>query len=167
MLERWRRRVQAELSPPPPPEDTDEVGHLRTRLRALVVRTNSEAGRLPVGVVPQVRAIEDLLRELLDHAAATSGSSISAAERYSLTATIDDYLPSSMDAYLALPADFAATHRSAAGRRPADELLEQLILLESAVRDLSLAVFSGDAKRLSTQGRFLDTKFAQSDLDLR
>lgn len=165
MLERFLGRVKDEVARPPA-TPIDEVGQLRARLAELVARTNRAADRLPVGVVPQVRAIEDLLVELLDHAQATTGSSISAAERYSLTATIDDYLPGSVDAFLALPASFAGTHRSADGKLPGEELLEQLVLLEQAVRDLALAVYSGDAERLSTQGRFLDTKFSQSDLDL-
>lgn len=165
MLKRLLRRDGPDPDHPATP--ADEVAQLRERLRDLVARTNRAADRLPMGVVPQVRAIEDVLVELLDHAAATTGSSISAAERYSLAATIDDYLPGSVDAFLALPAAFAATHRNADGKRPGDELLEQLVLLEQAVRDLAIAVYSGDAERLSTQGRFLDTKFSQSDLDLR
>jgi hypothetical protein len=163
---RWLRREEAEQRAAPV-SPADEVAELRTRLQELVDRTNRSADRLPVGVVPQVRAIEDQLRELLDHAAATTGSSISASERFSLATTIEDYLPSSLDAYLALPDSFVATHRTPEGRTAGEELLEQLILLDTSIRELALAVYSGDAERLSTQGRFLDTKFGRKDLDLR
>ena len=47
----------------------------------------------------------------------------------SLAATIGDYLPTSLNAYLALPPAFAATHRSAAGLTPGEELYEQLVTL--------------------------------------
>lgn len=161
----WLRR-SARLSQPALPSPMDEIAALRSALRETVLRTNRAADRLPVGVVPEVRAIEDVLVELLDHAAATEGSAISAQERFALAATITDYLPTSINAYLALPPAFAAAHHSPAGRGPDEELQEQLILLSAAVRDLALAVYSGDAQRLSNQGRFLDTKFARSDLDL-
>ena len=161
----WLRR---EPRPPVPaaPSAADEVAALRASLRATVQRVNRAADRLPVGVVPQVRAIEDALRELLDHLAATAGSATSAQERYTLAATVTDYLPTSVDTYLALPPTFADTHRTPAGLTAGDELLEQLVLLEGAVRDLALAVYSGDAQRLSTQGRFLASRFATSELDL-
>lgn len=152
--------------PPPGADDDDEVARLRASLDALITRTHRAAGRLPMGVVPAVRAIADRLVELLDHAQATHGSSVSAAERQSLSATIEDYLPSSVDAYLALPASFAQTHVGRTGKSPGHELVEQLALLDVAVRDLAVAVYSGDAERLSTQGRFLDTKFARTDLEL-
>ncbi len=160
----WLRRQVAAPSPAAAP--SDEVGELRRRLRETVLTANRAADRLPVGVVPQVRAIEDVLVELLDHLAARPSSSGSAQERYALEATVTDYLPTSLESYLALPPAFAASHRTPAGRTAGEELLEQLVLLESAVRDLALAVYSGDAERLATQGRFLQTKFARSDLDL-
>lgn len=180
----WRRRPAADQRPSPsgaapsggllaggllaggPPTAAQEVAALRTSLRATVQRVNRAADRLPEGVVPQVRAIEDALRELLDHVEATAGSATSAQERYTLAATVDDYLPTSIDAFLALPASFAETHRTPAGRSPGEELLEQLVVLASAVTDLAQAVYSGDAERLSTQGRFLASRFATSALDL-
>lgn len=160
----WLRRPPA--APPPAPVPADELGPLRERLRETVVRANRAAGRLPVGVVPQVRAIEDVLVELLDVLAARPTTTGSAQERYALEATITDYLPTSLETYLALPPAFAQSHRTPEGRTPGEELLEQLVLLEAAVRELALAVYSGDAEHLATQGRFLQTKFSRSDLDL-
>ncbi len=179
----WLRRDrEAQQAPPVPPEPTGgapvgdgrpgggsvegaDVARLRAALRQTVARANQAAGRLPVGVVPEVRAIEDVLVELLDHAA-SPGTFVSAQSQFSLAATIEDYLPTSVNAFLALPPAFAGSHRSAAGRTPGEELLEQLILLEGAVRDLALVVYGDEAEQLSTQGRFLDTKFSRSDLDL-
>ena len=163
---RWLRREPKAPPAPAAPSAADEVAALQAALRAVVQRVNRAADRLPVGVVPQVRAIEDALRELLEHVAATAGSATSAQERFTLAATVNDYLPTSIDTYLALPPAFAQTHRTLGGLTPGDELLEQLVLLDSAVRDLALAVYSGDAERLSTQGRFLDSRFATSELDL-
>lgn len=161
MLARWRSRP----APTPPPEQ-DELEAVRGRLAHLVARVNAAADRLPEGVVPEARAICDVVRELLDHEERTSHTSVAAAQRFSLAATVDDYLPSSLDSFLALPPAFLAQHRSAAGRTAGHELLAQLVLLHEAVRELADAVYSGDARRLSDQGRFLETKFSGSDLDL-
>lgn len=167
----WLRRAFAPLAPAPgrasdgAPEP-DDVDALRRSLRETVALVNRSADRLPVGVVPRVRAVEDVLTELLDHAQATEGTSVSAQSRYALAATVHDYLPTSVRTFLALPPEFAATYRTPAGLSPGEELAEQLRLLEGAVRDLALAVYSGDAERLSTQGRFLATKFSRSDLDV-
>ena len=83
-----------------------------------------------------------------------------------LAAVIRDYLPTSVDAYLALPPDVLASHRNADGEAPAEELRSQLSIMEKGVTELAQAIYSGDAQRLSIQGRFLDAKFASSDLDL-
>ncbi len=145
--------------------EPDELEAVRSRLARLVSRTNAAADRLPEGVVAETRAICDVVRELLDHEERTSHTSVAAAQRYSLAATVDDYLPSSLDAYLALPASFLARQHTDQ-RAPGEELLAQLVLLHEAVRELADAVYSGDARRLSDQGRFLDTKFSGSDLEL-
>lgn len=161
----WLRRLAGQ-PPAPAPAPEDELATFRARLREIVVEVNAAADRLPVGVVPRVRAIEDVLVELLDHEEKTDWTSISAQARFSIGATISDYLPTSLKAYLALPPGFAESHRTPEGRSPGEELAEQLRLLALAVHELALAVYSGDAERLSTQGRFLDTKFSRSDLDL-
>lgn len=163
MLALWRQRPRTDELPP---EQPDEMAALRERLRALVARINAAADQLPVGVVPEARAVCDVVRELLDHEERTSHTSVAAAQRISLEATVDDYLPGSLEAYLALPASFTAQHRNATDHTPGEELLAQLVLLHEAVRDLAEAVYSGDARRLSDQGRFLNAKFARSELDL-
>ncbi len=165
MLARWRSRVEEAVAPPQP-DQPEELEAVRARLGRLVARVNAAADRLPEGVVPEARAVCDVVRELLDHEERTSHTSVAAVQRFSLAATVDDYLPSSLDSFLALPPSFVAQHRTATGRTPGAELLAQLVLLHEAVRELADAVYSGDARRLSDQGRFLDTKFSGSDLDL-
>ena len=83
-----------------------------------------------------------------------------------LSSVIRDYLPTSIDTYLALPPAFIDSHRNPEGETPAEELAGQLRMLGRGVDELAAAVYSGDAQRLSVQGRFLESKFAASDLDL-
>ncbi len=80
--------------------------------------------------------------------------------------TITDYLPTSVDSYLSLPESFLEAHVNDDGQTPAEELLEHLELMAKGVEELATAIYSGDAQRLAVQGRFLDTKFSKSDLDL-
>lgn len=156
-------RSRAREAEPAPP--TDEITPLRDALRALVRRVNASAGRLPVGAVPDIRDITDQLDRLLDHAQRNPGA-VDTYALMTLSATIGDYLPTSIDRFLALPHDFVTTHRNNDGETPEEELLSHLVLLNQGVGELATAIFSGDAQRLESQGRFLDTKFARSDLDL-
>jgi hypothetical protein len=167
MVRRWFRRDE---SPPPAParRPVDEVPMLRETLRALIRRVNASAGKMPVGAVPQIRDIEDRLRELLDQAELRSRTSLGfdTYAAITLAATVNDYLPTSVDSYLVLPEAYLASHRNHDGQTPGEELLEQLDLIETGVTELLEAVYSGEAQRLSTQGRFLEAKFAKTDLDL-
>jgi hypothetical protein len=165
-VKRWfgRDRPAAETRPSPPPAD---VAGLRVSLAALIAKVNANAGRLPTGAVVDIRDMGDRLGQLLDHEDRMgSGAGADSYEIITLAAVIRDYLPTSVDAYLALPPDFLASHRNADGEAPAEELRSQLSIMEKGVTELAQAIYSGDAQRLSIQGRFLDAKFSSSDLDL-
>jgi hypothetical protein len=164
-MKRWFGRDHDHDSRPPPPSGPAGVGDLRPALAALVLRVNASAGRLPTGAVVEIRDIGDRLGELLDHVDRL-GAGVDSYEMVTLAAVIRDYLPTSIDAYLALPPAFLESHRNPEGETPAEELATQLRLMARGVDDLAQAVYSGDAQRLSVQGRFLDAKFASTDLDL-
>ena len=153
-------------SPTPPAPPVDEVQALRDSLKGTIRTVNAAAGRLPPSVVPEVHRVEDVLHELLNHAQRSAGNALGALEMQSLEAAVTDYLPTSIETFLALPVEFVAEHRNNKGQSPGQELSEQLMFLEHGVRELAQAVYSGDANQLSTQGRFLKTKFSRSDLDL-
>lgn len=169
MARRWFRSWRDD-APAPVPEVTpaSEIPALRDALGGLVRRVNAAAGRLPDGAVPAVRDIEDHLVALLDHAdeRLQAGVSVDTLAMVTLAATINDYLPTSIDVYLALPEAFLVEHRNPQGQTAAEELSAQLELLEQGVAELASALYSGDAQRLFAQGRFLDAKFAKTDLDL-
>jgi len=117
---------------------------------------------LPVAALPQLGRIEDVLRPLLDHLASNPPS---VEEEIAVNAMLTDYLPTTLGAYIGMNRQFAEAAR-ADGRTPGDDLMEQLVTLETAAHELSLAVYAHDAEQLATQGRFLSTKFNRSDLDL-
>jgi hypothetical protein len=80
-------------------------------------------------------------------------------------ALVTDYLPTTLNAYIGLNRQIAQAPRPD-GRTPGDDLLEQLGTLANAADELGHAVYAHDADKLQTQGRFLDTKFSRSDLEL-
>ena len=156
------QQVPAADQPPPPPS-RDPVEDLEQQLTELVRRVNRAGGTMPEGGVPAVREVEDVLRPLLRYLRSNPPT---AEEMIPVRATVTDYLPSTVNAFLALPPDFALTHRNRMGRTPAEELLEQLRLLAEGAQEYATAIYAGDAQELTNQGRFLATKFTRSDLDL-
>lgn len=118
--------------------------------------------RLPVSALPALGRIEDVLLPLLDH---LTRNPPSVDEEIAVQGMVTDYLPTTLNAYIGLNPQFVSEPRHD-GRTPADDLLEQLATLETAVHDLSRAVYAHDAQELQTQGRFLSAKFDRSDLDL-
>jgi hypothetical protein len=163
-VKRWFGRGQDDDRPPPPKPAVEDVAGLRTALADVIRRVKASSGRLPTGAVVEIRDIGDRLTALLDHEDRAGGADT--YELATLAAVIRDYLPTSVDAFLALPPEFLRTHRNAEGQTPAEELHAQLLVMEKGVSELAQAIYSGDAQRLSIQGRFLDARFSSSDLDL-
>lgn len=125
--------------------------------------TARQAGaHLPVGALPQLGQIEDILYPLLTHLRASAPT---VDEEIAVESFVGDYLPTTIHAFLTLNRQFA--HQPGAdGRSPATDLVDQLETLEDAIRDLAQAVYAHDAQQLSVQGRFLSDKFSRSDLEL-
>ncbi|ONH33237.1 hypothetical protein [Pseudofrankia asymbiotica] len=141
---------------------TGQVGQLWRELATTVRQANADGGRLPPGVVPIVRDLDDALRPLLEYLRVRPPNG---EELRSLTAIISEYLPQALRDYLALPPRYAE-RPGVTGTSPADDLIRQLVLLDEGVSELQDLVYSGDAAKLAIQARFLDTKFRRSDLDL-
>ncbi len=138
-----------------------QAGTLRAELAGIVTKANADGARLPAGAVPTVRDIDDVLRPLLNYIEARSASD---EEMRHLTAIIHEYLPTALNDFAALPAQYAE-RPGVTGTTPADDLLQQLVLLDEGANDLQDLVYTGDAAQLAIQARFLDAKFRRSDLD--
>ncbi|HJQ43254.1 MAG TPA: hypothetical protein VJ831_09230 [Jatrophihabitantaceae bacterium] len=159
----WFRRAQEVPPPPVAPEPDDTPAALSTRLADLVAFVNRSAGRLPVEAVVAARRVTDVVREILDDAAADAVPDVHVI--IAVRGMVDDYLPTTLRTYLAL--DSGVVHEpSAHGVTPAVDLVEQLDGLWLAGLDVLRAAQARDVDRLVTQGNFLRTKFSGSDLDL-
>ena len=153
----------APVQAPAPPAAGSEAEQLERELTDLVRRVNRAGGTMPEGGVPAVREVEDVLRPLLRYLRAHPATE---AEMIPIRSMVRDYLPTTVDTFLALPPEFAATHRNRQGRSPTEDLLEQLRLLGEGAQEYATAIYAGDAQELTNQGKFLETKFTRSDLDL-
>ncbi|PZF60901.1 hypothetical protein DEI92_04485 [Curtobacterium sp. MCBD17_034] len=118
------------------------------------------AGRVPEPAAAIVDRIATALQEALPRVTGTGEPEVV------VTRTATDYLPETLRAYLALPAEWAAHHRLSDGRTPAEALVQQLTALEQAATQMRDAAVERDADALLVNGRFLDDRFRTSRLDL-
>jgi hypothetical protein len=126
-------------------------------LRALPLRL---AGRVPEDVVEVVRRVAETLVDTLPR---VSGSF---EQEQTVLRTATDYLPRTLQAYVALPSPWAQTHRLPDGSTPLDALRSQLAVLEQATTRMHEAAVGADAGALLANGTFLADRFARSSIDL-
>jgi hypothetical protein len=145
------------------PDTAAEARGLRADLATLARRVDAAGARLPDDARARVRLIIDVLGEIINR---IEHLATSPEQRFVVARTIRDYLPTSLETYLNLPRSYAFTRRLGGRRTAHEELLAQLDLLESKLREIADAVYSGDAQALVDQGRFLEDRFRRSELDL-
>lgn len=160
------RRVHEPANPDPsaagdtPVEDTPAA--LRQAQWTLTQFVNSHAGRLPVESVVAALRVTDTLGEVID-TSETRPLDINAV--VAVKAILNDYLPTTLRSYLSLDLSMTDTRRPS-GSTPRTSLEEQVDSLWLAATDVLLASRAQDVDALLTQGNFLRTKYAGSDLDL-
>lgn len=147
----------------PPRTSIDEARDLSRTLTEIVRRANRNGNRMPEGGIPALHEVEDEIRPLLTY---LSKHRVNELEMIPVRALVTDYLPTTVERFLALPGDFALRHRGRAGLTPAQDFLAQLNILSRAAKECAEAIYVGDAHELAAQGTFLQTKFTRSDLDL-
>jgi hypothetical protein len=142
------------------PVGSDVVVEEADVARGLVALPPRIRGRVPADAVDRVTRIAALLGETLPRVEGSGEPEILVRR----TATV--YLPYTLRAYLALPADWAESHVLSNGMTAAEALLAQLDALELAARRMRDASVEQDATGLLVNGRFLADRFAASSLDL-
>jgi hypothetical protein len=157
---RAQSRAQAPLAPQDDPKDKPEA--LLAAVFELVKQVNANAGKLPTEGVVIARRVLDVVREVIDTSAERE---LDIHAVVSIRGILDDYLPTTLRAYLAIDPDVVDVVRPS-GRTPAQSFVEQLDVLWSSATDLLDATRAHDADALLSQGSFLRTKFSGSDLDL-
>ena len=167
----WFRRNRQDEQPREPDsgvagldgkDPADAPDKLLEKQWQLVRFINANSGKLPVEAVVYARGITDTIRGVIDTA---SDRDLDIYAVVSINGIVDDYLPTTLRAYLNL--EPSLTDRPGpSGKTPRAALREQLDSLSSAADDLLQAAQSHDVDAMFTQGNFLKTKFSRSDLDL-
>ncbi len=139
-----------------------EAAQLRTDLDALLRKVEGSQ-RFPDDVRARLGGLADVLSGVLGRAEVLTTSP---DHLHIVSQTIRDYLPSSLEAYANLPRSYALNRRSERERSAHEELLAQLDLLDTRLREVAQAVHRGDEQALRDQGRFLRDRFGGSGLDL-
>jgi hypothetical protein len=141
------RQIQAA-----PGLEVEEIG------RALDGAVRVASGRLPPAVQAKVAEIR---REILELLPSTAMFPLGSEDVYVIQRTATDYLPSTLDAYLALPEAYATRQVLPDGRTPLQLLGDQLQLLDDRLDEITEAINHQDLNRLVANGRFLEERFGQ------
>jgi len=121
-------------------------------------------GHLPAPVMAKLLRIQQEITDLLPVAAQFPTGS---QDLFVIQRTATDYLPATLQAYLALPPQYASTKVVQNGETALQVLGDQLDLLGSKMDEITDAVHKQDSDRLLANGRFLEERFgSKSDLAL-
>ncbi len=131
--------------------------------RALAANQRLAQGRLPAPAMGKLLKIHRQIADLLPLSAQLPTGS---RDLYVIQRTATDYLPATLQAYLALPPRFAATEVVQDGKTAIQLLEEQLDLLAAQLNEIGDAVHRQDSDRLLANGRFLEERFG-NPTDLR
>jgi len=127
--------------------------------RALDHAYQMTLGRLPADSQSRVARIRTEILDLLPHAAEFPPGS---QDLYVLRRMAVDYLPTTIEAYLALPATYATERVVQDGKTPLQVMNEQLELLDSKMGEIAEAVHRRDSDRLLANGLFLEERFGRT-----
>jgi hypothetical protein len=148
--------------PDPAADPDDSPAALMPALDAAITAVNRAAGELPTIAWVQARHLTDTLARILT-LARTRPLDIDAV--ILVSATVTDYLPTTLRAYLAVPANLRDVP-APSGAVPSRALVDQLDALQAAAQAKLDSACADDIDALLTQGAFLTTKFLRSELDL-
>lgn len=143
--------------------ETASADDLKAQLASLRKTVSQQGGRLGADVVRAVSGLLDILDEIV-----TKWDDLltSPEQSHTVQQMIVDYLPTSLQSYLNIPATFALSARVAGKENAHDALLDQVSLLTTAADKIRSAVYAKDLDALGDQSRFLQGKFGTSALDL-
>ncbi len=120
-------------------------------------------GRLPADLQSRVARIRQEILELLPHAAEFP---VGSPDLYVLQRTAVNYLPTTIETYLSLPAGYATQRPIQGSKTSLDVLREQLEMLDEKMDEIAEAVHERDSDRLLANGIFLDERFGTGAAEL-
>jgi len=83
---------------------------------------------------------------------------------YTVRATIEDYLPDTLERYLKLPRHFATTRQTRGEKTPRDLVIEQLHILSDEIYKIADEINAENAADLAAHSRFLEERFSRHSM---
>lgn len=137
-----------------------DTADMRRELQAMLKRIR---GRVPNDIQSKVAAIAATIEGLLPGLDQFPPGS---QELFVLERTVEDYLPTALEAYLNLPRVYATVHPIQGGKTARQVLSDQLDLLQSQMDQVADALARNDTDKLLAHGRFLEERFGRKALSL-
>lgn len=150
----WFLGKKEEAAPVPAPPPVPTVHDIEAALER-AYKSAKQAGA-PTPVIARVTRVTNTVRDLLPY---IDKMGLQSADAYNVVATATDYLPESLEGYLALPRDWADARPVVNGKSSLLLLIDQLDLLAATTSKMFDAAVRNDAAALVAHGRFLDSKF--------
>ena len=130
------------------------MGDVAGRLDQLV---SSLVSKVEPDVLARVEQIRESIVTLLPRLLAQEN--VGDTSLFTVRQTALEYLPTTLQSYVALPAAFRRIHAVQGGKTPKDLLLEQLGILDAKMKEIVASVAQNDMQALLVNGRFLQEKF--------
>jgi len=134
--------------------EDDPTAPFRQKLEALQARA---AGRLDSEATVKIEAIKTSLLAALGRMLQTADETDQ--NLYNVRQIALEYLPNTVDKFLALPPTMIEVRTSTQGKTPQAALHEQLDVLDNALGKLVSSLYQEDAQGLLVHGHFLRDKF--------
>lgn len=137
----------------------DYIGFLNKFLR-----TSLDNPKLPLEAKTVLQNITKNAVELLTFLQEKDTVDSSSEEMINLKSIFDTYIPKLINQFSRLPQEYANNVKTSTGKTAKQMLLEQLILLENKIQEISYGMYEDDVTALKVNGRFLKEKFDNNDL---
>jgi hypothetical protein len=116
--------------------------------------------RLPKESAAHVSSIKQTIEEILP---AITNLDSPDQSIFALRQTVMQYLPDTIQNYLALPPAYANVHPVKEGKTAKQLLEEQLRLLDEEMKAIAIDINKADTQRLLAHGRFLEERFQTAE----
>jgi hypothetical protein len=138
-------------------EDSLTVEQTLAQLDEIIRQT---APQLTADMLAHLRSVRTSIAEVLPRLMDTTGAG---NDLFTVRETVLRYLPETLANFVALPPVFRNTHPLKDGKTARALLSDQLIVLDTKMREIVANVASADAQALLANGQFLEMKFQQPD----
>lgn len=135
---------------------SDEEAATEENIHKLAKQMHTHRGALPDAINSKVDGILDTLTDILPHWKSMASFE---DQKFVVNSIITDYLPNTLNSYLALPKSYLARNK----RDTESRIIKQLDILQMSLNEIQDNVYAGVERKIEDQGRFLEERFTKND----